>query len=54
MICDDCIKKDVCKLRERCNILERGTIYSKIEDAITLEVKCIHRVTGWQVRTIND
>jgi hypothetical protein len=43
MICDDCTKKDVCRLKEQCNILENDLAHSKIEDAITLEVKCKHR-----------
>lgn len=45
MICDDCIKKDVCKYREQCNILERDVLHGKIEDVITLEVKCKHKET---------
>ena len=45
MICDDCIKKNVCKLKERCNVLENDIAYSKIDDSISLEVKCKYRET---------
>ena len=43
MICDDCTKKDVCRLKEGCNILERDMAQHKIEDAIKLSVSCKYR-----------
>ena len=45
MICDDCTKKDVCRLREPCTNLENDLAHTKIEDAITLTVKCKHKET---------
>lgn len=38
-ICYDCIKKDVCKYREECNVLEHDAALAKIKDVITLEVR---------------
>ncbi|WP_206460419.1 hypothetical protein [Anaerovorax sp. IOR16] len=48
MICDDCTKKDVCRLKEQCNILERDIQHSEIEDSIILQVKCKHREVAMQ------
>lgn len=40
MMCDDCLKEKICKYAENCRILERDVRGSKIEDIITLEIKC--------------
>ena len=40
LMCDNCTKAKVCKYKENCNILERDTSGSKIENIITLEIRC--------------
>jgi len=40
MICDDCIKKEACHLKERCNILEKSL---NIENVISAPVNCKYR-----------
>jgi hypothetical protein len=42
MICDDCIKKDVCKYAEKCKAYEEEYA-SLAEDPIAIEVKCKHK-----------
>lgn len=52
MICDNCTKAKVCRYKENCNILERDVAGSKIENIITLEVRCNQKETmGINIRT---
>ena len=43
MICDDCIKSEVCKLKDRCRIFEDRIISPVLEGWVTVEIKCKHR-----------
>lgn len=54
MICDECVKKDVCRLKEQCNSLEEELNQHKIEDAITLTASCKHRETKQACRDGNQ
>lgn len=45
MLCDSCVKEKICKYAENCRILERDVGGSKIEDIITLEIKCKEHMT---------
>ena len=40
MLCDNCIKINVCKHREKCNILERQLMGNKVDEIFTVKVEC--------------
>jgi len=43
MVCDDCIKSEVCKLKDRCRIFEDRITSPVLEGWVTVEIKCKHR-----------
>ena len=40
MLCDTCTKATVCRLKEDCNRLERSLKGNKVEDILSVEIKC--------------
>jgi len=55
MICDECIKSEVCKLKDRCKIFEDRIISPVLEGWVTVEIKCKHKeVRQWEVNTLKN
>lgn len=52
MLCDDCIKKDVCRLKETCSNLESSLNDQPLYEVFTIEVKCKHKHTESRIRNM--